>query len=207
MYVPPLYNQDNPELIRSFIDSNSFGTVVAFGEEFPHATHVPIHFEKNQLGEEKLWTHFATANPINQLLEKRSQCTLIFQGPHAYISPSWYEEKNVPTWNYLAVHVRANARLMSKSETLELLTRLVKHHELPESDMLLEKLPKEYVQREMKGATAWEMTPISFHSQWKLSQNRNEKDHNEITEQLISRNEIGDHQISQEMKKNRNSNS
>ncbi len=105
MYIPASFAETNQSTLHDFIDRHSFGVLVNQGERAPDASHIPFLLNRNEGPRGQLTGHVARANPQWKSLED-SQVLVIFSGPHTYVSPAWYEAKNVvPIWNYVAVHV------------------------------------------------------------------------------------------------------
>lgn len=115
MYIPKYYQVTNPDEIWEFVQSNSFGTIVTVKQGRPVATHLPLQLIKE--GDTCYLTgHMAYGNPQWRTFADSEDVLVMFQGSHAYISSSWYEEENVPTWNYQAVHVYGQASILSEEE-------------------------------------------------------------------------------------------
>ena len=127
VYIPDKYRNEDPEAIRAFIAANAFGILVSQGPAGPMATHLPL--ELGPGGELVLYGHFARANPQWQHIEDGQEVLCIFNGPHSYVSSSWYRDEEVPTWNYLAVHLRGTYRQQSEEELLAALHRMVDRYE------------------------------------------------------------------------------
>src|SRR5690242_3410175 len=101
MYVPKAYQMNDKEVVFDFIEKNSFGILISHSD-ITAATHLPFLVARN--GEEAyLYGHMARANP--QWKAITGEVLVVFSGPQRYISPSWYAESEVPTWDYVAVHV------------------------------------------------------------------------------------------------------
>lgn len=116
MHIPSFFRVKDMEEIKSFIQSHTFATVVTTMNEKPIATHIPVSF--HQVGDSYVISgHMAIGNPQWKTFEEKEKVLIIFQGPHAYISSSWYEKEAVPTWNYQAVHVYGKAELLEKNGT------------------------------------------------------------------------------------------
>lgn len=127
MYVPAAFAETDGNTLHDFIEAYSFGLLVSQVEGLPFGSHVPFLLERST---GTLLCHVARANP--QWREAGGQTVLaVFSGPHAYISPSWYEaEQVVPTWNYAAVHVYGRAQVVEgEAAVLEIVQRLVKVYE------------------------------------------------------------------------------
>jgi transcriptional regulator len=182
MYIPSFNKfQDLPE-ITSFMQRYSFATIVTVTDGVPVATHLPFLV---QLKEDKilLRSHFAKANTqAKDSIDKR--VLVIFTEPHAYISPKNYEKtENVPTWNYLAVHAYGKCTLLDDEEKAELLKATILNFEagyLKQWDGL----PDKYKEGMMKGITAFEIVVDDLQAKAKLSQNRTEKEQQNIVNDL-----------------------
>jgi transcriptional regulator len=128
----------------------------------------------------------------------------IFTGPHTYVSSSWYDHENVPTWNYLAVHVYGSIRIIEGQELLASLSELTdKYETYSEKPVSVKTMSPEYVNREMKGVTGFEILIERFEATRKLSQNRDDKNHQSIVEHLEKKEDQGAKDIASLMKANR----
>src|SRR5699024_5535104 len=116
MYIPRYYQVTDVNEIKSFIREHSFGTMVTTHHGKPMASHLPLELDKQKEGY-YLTGHMAYANPQWRTFEESKDNVLVmFNGPDAYISSSWYQSNNVPTWNYQAVHIYGRASMMTKEE-------------------------------------------------------------------------------------------
>jgi transcriptional regulator len=118
MYTPAAFAELDPRTLHDFIEQNSFGLLVSQVEGLPFASHLPFLLERTGGQHGTLVGHMARANP--HWREASGQSGLaIFSGPHAYISPTWYEaEQVVPTWNYTAVHAAGRVQIIEDEEAL-----------------------------------------------------------------------------------------
>ncbi len=148
-----------------------------------------------------IYGHMSRANPQWKRFGGQ-QALLIFQGPHTYISPRWYNHVNVPTWNYMIVHVYGTLREVQGEELYALLSRLVKKHE-PQSMYRLETLPQDFVEKEIKGVVGFAVHVTEIEAAWKLSQNRNDEDHASVILELEKRNDSDSHRIATAMRRER----
>ncbi len=128
MYIPAIYKNENLSDVRAFLAANSFGILVSQSEGKPWATHIPMEIAQNSDGKEVLVGHISKANLQAKHLENGGQFLAIFSGAHNYISSSWYDHENVPTWNYIAVHIYGSMRILTEIELLQSLTELVDKH-------------------------------------------------------------------------------
>src|SRR4030095_4291605 len=150
MYISKLYREEDRTKILEFLHQNEFATLVTYDGEKPTASHLLM--EVAQEGE-KLFVngHMSKANPLWKTFDKHPEVLIIFQGPHTYISPTWYDHVNVPTWNYQAVHLYGEPRLVTALDELQtMLSHLVAKQE-GTSTYRLESLPSDFVMSQMKG--------------------------------------------------------
>jgi transcriptional regulator len=118
MYVPAAFAESDVAKLHDFIEQNSFGLLVSAVDGLPFATHLPFLLDRAAGPHGSLVGHMARANPQGRQIEGQSVLA-VFSGPHAYISPTWYEAENVvPTWNYATVHVYGRARVIEDREGL-----------------------------------------------------------------------------------------
>lgn len=184
MYIPKYFKVNNTEDIWNFVQENSFGTVVTTEQGKPIATHLPLGFSKK--GEHYYITgHFAYGNSQWRTFESCEDVLVMFQGPHAYISSSWYSRENVPTWNYQAVHMYGKASILEKDELVQELTiMLEKYEKHRENPVLWDKLSPKLLESELKGIVGFKIKVEDIQAAYKLSQNRNETDYMNIIDQL-----------------------
>ena len=185
MYIPKLYREEDREKILEFLKQNNFPALVTHDGEKPTATHLPVEVLENENGSLTILGHMSRANPQWRSFGEQ-EVLLIFQGAHTYISPRWYDHVNVPTWNYMMAHVYGKVRLVEGEELHSLLSRLVKNHEEP-TTYSLEALPQDFVQKEMNGVVGFAVDVTRVDAGYKLSQNRNDGDHENIIRELEGR--------------------
>jgi transcriptional regulator len=185
MYIPKLYREDDREKILEFLRQNNFPALVTYDGGKPIATHLPVEVIEGEDGALTILGHMSRANPQWKSFGE-GEVLLIFQGAHAYISLRWYNHVNVPTWNYMMVHLYGKVRLVKGDELYSLLSRLVKKHE-EQSSYRLENLPAEFVQKEMNGVVGLAVDVTRIEAGYKLSQNRGDEDHANIIRELEKR--------------------
>jgi len=200
MYLPPLYAVTDEALIHDFIRQNEFAVIVSVDETgAPTATHLPLELRVNARGERRLAGHFAKANPHWRALTPEKTVLVIFSGPHAYISPRWYDHPNVPTWNYMTVHAYGYAQLIEdEAEVLAHLTRMVSRYEAQPGEYKLEEQPPGVLQQ-MQGVVAFEIVVTRVEAKFKLSQNRHANDYANIITQLKQREDALSRQVAEAM--------
>lgn len=185
MYTPKLYREEDREKILEFLKQNNFPALVTYDGEKPIATHLPVEIIEGENGILTILSHMSRANPQWRGFGEQ-EVLLIFQGAHTYISPRWYDHVNVPTWNYMMVHVYGKVRLVEGEELYSLLSRLVRNHEEPVA-YSLDALPQDFVQKEMNGVVGFAVDVTRVDAGYKLSQNRNDGDHENIIYELEER--------------------
>ena len=127
MYQPKKYKKQDPEYIFKFIQQHPFATFVIQQQEL-QATHIPVLVEGNA-EDFRLFSHIANHNELFLSLKNGAKALLIFQGNHAYVSSSWYAQKDISTWDYSAVHVSVEIQLQTTAELENSLEKLVNHFE------------------------------------------------------------------------------
>ena len=199
MFVPKYAQNHDTAEIKAFIKANSFGILISQSSKKLVASHIPLEFSQDEC---KLLGHVSKANPQWKKFEQDSEVLAVFSGPHAYISSSWYDHENVPTWNYIAAHVYGRVRIMEGDEVYQALTQLVHKYETSSSHPVsVEAMSPDYVRKSMQGLVGFEITITSIEAAYKLSQNRDHKNHQQIIHELEKRSDPGSHQIALEMKK------
>lgn len=197
MFVPPnLRIQENQKIDR-FISENSFGILVS---ESLDATHIPFIYHQNEGECGILYGHIARANPhIHQLTQEKA--LVIFSGPHAYISPTWYAEgPGVPTWNYAAVHCKGQASLISDEETEQAMDALVAKYEpsLLNNEV---RMPADYQAKLRRGVVGFKVVIEHIDAKEKLGQQRKEADQQGVFKALSQSADLGDIQLANYMQK------
>ncbi|MFX0111983.1 FMN-binding negative transcriptional regulator [Bacillus pumilus] len=190
MHIPSFFQVKDMEEVKAFIQSHLFATVVTTTDGKPIATHIPVSFLQIE-DSYVISGHMAIGNPQWKTLEENEQVLVIFQGPHAYISSSWYEKEAVPTWNYQAVHVYGKAKLLEKSELVKELTTMLETYESHrEQPVLWHTLSDELLEKQMKGIVGFKIIIDEVQAAFKLSQNRHERDYAHIIEKLEAEGEV-----------------
>jgi transcriptional regulator len=198
MYIPAHFVNNNRQEIIEFIRANSFGIIISASGEI-RATHIPLELSEDG---QTLSGHFSKANPQANSLRDGDVVLCIFNGPHAYISSSWYNHENVPTWNYVAVHVKGNIRLIEGEALYRRLTEIVdKYEAASEHPVSVERMTPEYVSKHIKGIVGFEVEITSIEAAYKLSQNRDRINHQTIVQELDRRGDYHSGAIAEEMKK------
>ncbi len=200
MFVPRQYQPSEVNEIYQFLGHNSFANLVSTVNGKLWATHLPLMLSQDRT---KLHGHLSRANQQWKFFGEQREVMAIFNGPHAYISSSWYDHENVPTWNYIAVHVYGTIRLVEGDELLNALKELTdKYEKSSKNPVSVEGMSEGYVEREIRGLVGFEITITDIQAAWKLSQNRDRKNYLNIISELEQRRAGDDLPVADEMKKN-----
>ena len=194
MYIPHYYKNENLEEVKDFLKKNSFGILVNQLNGRPWATHIPLELDVDQDGKEVLVGHIAKANPQWKSLHDGQEVLCIFNGPHAYVSSSWYHEEEVPTWDYIAVHVYGCLHFLNEAELMDSLVRLVDKYEgESETPVQLKNMSKKTM-RQIKGIVGFKIAITEIQAAYKLSQTR-PQDHPKIVLELNKKADEGSREI------------
>jgi transcriptional regulator len=195
MYLPRSFQEQDPERLVAFMRRHSFATLVTVDDGVPFATHLPFLVEPGPEGSSgRLLAHMARANPQWRGFSEQKDVLVIFQGPHTYVSPSWYvTEPNVPTWNYTVVHAYGRPRLIEEpEECLRILRASVDTYESGfEKPWSLERVG-DYARKLLPGIAAFELRLSRVEGKFKLNQNRDPEDRRAVMERL-ERSEAPEH--------------
>ena len=176
IYIPGRQLETDRSVIVEFMEEFSFAMLVT-AKGGVHITNVPTLFDRSPDGWGKLWWHLATGNSQNQILDGSTECTIVFHGPHGYISPNWYESKNaVPTWNFAVVLATGKPkRIEDDAAFAHSLQRLVARNEGAYgggSNWSYSAIPDAQLKSMRQGILAYEMTIDRVEAKFKLGQER-----------------------------------
>lgn len=201
MHIPKLYREEDPARIIEYLKANSFPALVSRDGEKLIATHLPVEIVAHADGALTILGHMSRANPQWKSFGDQ-EVLLIFQGAHTYISPRWYNHVNVPTWNYINIHVYGKVRMLEGEKLRDLLSRLVNKHETG-TGYDLESLPADFVEKEIRGVAGFALDVTRLDAASKLSQNRDDESYSSIINHLKARGDDASAEIAEEMKKRR----
>ena len=201
MYIPELYKNENQEEITQFLLENSFGILVNRTNGKLWATHIPLELEQTTDGKSILFGHISKENPQWKSFESDANVLAIFSGPHSYVSSSWYEKENVPTWNYIAVHVYGKIKIIEGDAAINSLKKLTdKYEKNSKNPVRIEEL-SEKTMRQASGIVAFEIEIDTIEAVKKMSQNRNEKDYHNVISELEKTEKANSKEVAAIMKK------
>ena len=169
MYIPNQFNITDKKEIFTFIKENSFGQLISLVEGKLFSTHIPFLISEDK---RSIICHIAKNNPQWKDIEEQ-EILVTFQGPHDYVSPSWYASPGVPTWNYQAVHIYGTASVITEPEKIKnIVSELTNSYE-SDFDKPYEPVFNEAM---LNAIIAIEINITDIQAKYKLSQNRPEID-------------------------------
>jgi transcriptional regulator len=183
MYQPPHFAETRVPVMHALMRSHPFALLVTLQDGVIAADHVPIAIDETASDLGTLRAHVARANPIVRNCAEGSDVLAVFQGPQAYVTPSWYPSKRehgkvVPTWNYAVVHACGAIRFHDDPVWLRRqLDMLTTRQEAPRSEpWSIDDAPDDFMQRQMRGIVGIEIEIVSLDGKWKMSQNKDAAD-------------------------------
>jgi transcriptional regulator len=204
MYKVKQYEVSDVSILREVIEKYPFATVTSVCEGKAYVNHLPITGEISSSGKLCLIGHMSRRNSQWEHIRDGSELLIAFQGPHAYINPSWYTENDVPTWNYVVVHAAGPATLIEDHAGLiRILKQLTDHMNRSHEDQWNFFLPDDLKsERDITSAIiGFQMIPVELIGKFKLSQTRSKEDQIRVTESLGSRRDDSSRQLQKWMSK------
>jgi transcriptional regulator len=171
MYIPAAFRESDQARLHEFMRRNSFAVLTSRCEGGLFANHLPLLLDPDTWPHGRLLGHMARANP--QWKHVEGEVLAVFPGPHAYVSPSWYEEGGtVPTWNYVAVHAHGTFHVVEgREELLEILRRSVSVYEGPRPEPWPFDASAPHVETMLKMIVGFRIEITRLEGKWKLNQN------------------------------------
>lgn len=204
MYMPAHFEENRPEVLHRLIAEQSFGALITHGPNGLDANHLPFEFDAKRVPEGGdaqparthgiLRAHVARANPVWQEVAANPETLVIFQGPAAYISPTWYPSKHethrqVPTYNYMVVHAHGRIVVRDDETFLRgLVARLTRKMEAGEPvPWKMGDAPADYIAQMLGAIVGLEIEVTRLVGKWKLGQNKEAADRHGAAEALLAR--------------------
>lgn len=188
MYLPALFKEERPAVLHDLIRKHPFATLVTLGADGLTANHIPLEIDPGAGPHGTLRGHVARANPVWKTHRSEVEALAIFQGPHGYISPSYYATKAatgkvVPTWNYAVVHAYGPLRVIEDPAWLRrLVEQLTERHEGERRAATgavpwkVSDAPESFLEPMLKAIVGLEIPIARIEGKWKMSQNRPPED-------------------------------
>ncbi len=184
MYIPKHNAVTDQTLLWELMRQFNFALLITAPEGIPFATSIPFTpLEETQT----LSAHVARANPQWQHLESAKEVLVVFQAEHALISNMWYEQTDVPTWNYATVHAYGTARILNSAETRTQLETLMQQHGHAQE---MTKYSPKYLEGLQKALVGFEIQITRLEGKFKLSQNRSLPDQKNVIAHLSEQGEL-----------------
>ena len=203
MYIPKAFEESDKTKLLNFIKNHSFGIMFSDNGNGPFATHLPFIMNENIGGNGSLFSHMAKANPHWRDLNDK-EVLVVFSGPHAYISPTWYGEPNtVPTWNYVAVHVYGTFKMIEdKEKTKRIIEDTVHFYESSLPNPWAVQFEQQYVSGLLNALVAFEIEITKIEGKWKLSQNHSIQRQKNLAKNLAASNKYDSVEIAKLIEEN-----
>lgn len=190
MYVPPAYRETRADVLHALVRAHPLGTLVTAGAAGLTANLIPFDLVETA-GGMVLRAHLARANPQCEDLRAGAETLVIFQGPEAYVTPSWYAAKAehgrvVPTWNYAVVQVRGRPQVFDAPDWLAAqVGRLTEGHEAGRAHpWAVSDAPETFIAGQLRAIVGLEIPIERIEGKWKMSQNRSEADRSGVARGL-----------------------
>jgi len=192
MYQPPQFREDRLEVQHGLIRGHPLGLLITHGAQGLTANPLPFHLDTAAAALGVLRCHLARANPQLADLAEGGECLIVFQGPQAYVTPSWYVSKQVhgkvvPTWNYVTVQARGRPRLLDDPALRQQLDAITGDQERARPEpWAVDDAPADFVAVQQRAIVGVEILISRLDGKWKVSQNRSEADRQGVVAGLIS---------------------
>lgn len=185
LYIPKPQLVEDRKLLHDLMDEFSFVDLVT-SEPSIRITHIPIVLDRDAGKNGVLYGHISRQNPQTEAILAGRRAVIVFHGPHSYISPTWYGRAEVvPTWNFASVHATGKLKAVTDESAMRnLLTKLVRKFEGPDSAYDLAKLPHSYTSGLIAGILGFELEIELLEGKFKLGQERSEGDKEGILKHL-----------------------
>lgn len=186
MYTPDTFAETDLDRLHDLIETHDFAMLVSNGEPTPFVSHLPFVLDRASGPYGTLQAHMARANPHWQRFA--SEALIVFRGPHAYVSPTWYapDTPAVPTWNYAVVHAYGTPRIVDDPQELRAQQeRLVATYEAGQTPSWnMDSQPPTYIEGMLRGIVGFEIPITRLSGKFKLSQNRSAADQKTVAQAL-----------------------
>lgn len=193
MYVPPLFKEDHVDVLHAAIREAGLATLVTLTPGGLIASHIPLLLDPDPAPYGTLLGHLARPNPQAKGAVAGTEALVIFQGPDAYITPSWYETKRqtgkvVPTWNYVAIHAYGPVTFFNDADRLlDIVTRLTDREEGKRAaPWAVTDAPPDFIDGMLKGIVGFSLPIARLEGKWKMSQNRPAEDRAGVVDGLLA---------------------
>jgi transcriptional regulator len=202
MYIKPPYAEDDLSVLHAHMKEWSFATLISRSNAGLHVSHLPFLLDAQRGSLGTLTTHLARANPHCDTLRTAAEVLVIFNGPHAFVSPSWYsEQRTFPTWNYAAIHAHVRLEWIDEPEAIrEILARTVDTYDTPVGgSWTFGAMPEELIAPRLRAIAGVELTITRIEGKFKLNQDRSAADRHGVIAALQRQGTTQDRALAQLM--------
>lgn len=208
MYSPKHFQEHDEDNLIELIAQYPFASLITYAGSDIKVDHLPFYLEKKD-NKKTLFSHIAKANPLWKSLKNGSEALIIFSGPNCYISPNYYPTKQengrvVPTWNYVAVHVKGSIRFIHEDKSkLSLVSNLTNLHEAEQkAPWSVNDAPSSYIDKMLSAIVGIEIEVTSMLGKRKVSQNQSESNQQGVIKGLLSETDPHSHKMAELVKTN-----
>ncbi len=202
MYKLPYFTEKDGDKIIAFMKENSFAIITGLTDQYPVATHIPLEIVVTDEGKMLLAGHLMKNTDHHKAFVKNENVLVIFNGPHCYVSASWYNNpQKASTWNYMTVHAKGKIIFTDEEGTFEAIKAVTNKYEGVETAAAFNKMPKEYIMQMLKAIIGFTIEIESLDNVFKLSQNKTQQEQIHIIEQLKKRGDENSVKIADQMEK------
>ena len=203
MYTPSHFVEQDLSKLHAMMRRHPFALLVTQHGGRSHLTHLPFHLDATRGPKGTLEAHLARVNPHCEAIAAGAPCTVVFQGPDAYVSPRWYVDptKNVPTWNYVAVHVHGRVRPVSEpAQLLDMIGRLTDEHEAYIERPWSLREAQAHSEHLVKHILGFTLEIETLEGKFKLSQNRTDGDRAGVLKEFAKSRDSSVHEMLEMMR-------
>ena len=197
MFQPAIFQEDRLDVMQGLMRAHPFATLISSATGELTADHIPMILHDDEDAHGVLRGHVSVGNPLFKKTDGALDVLAVFQGPHTYITPSWYASKQehgkvVPTWNYAVVHARGTLNFnRDESWLLRHLHDLTQQHEGHRPNpWAVSDAPEGFVKHQLRGLVGFEIQVSNIDGKWKVSQNKNEADKTGVATGLLDENTV-----------------
>jgi transcriptional regulator len=191
MYLPKHFATADGQQTRKLIQDNGFATILSFPKDQPvFINHLPVIFSSVPNEENILIGHMAKMNPQWKHFQENPQATIIINGAHTYVTPTWYKSNDVPTWNYAVAHLHGKMELMQDFDSqISVLKQLSNFYEKPNQNPWKFELPDDLKNEKLliSAIISFKFYIEKIDAKFKMSQNRSDLDRQGVIEGLATR--------------------
>ncbi|CAN5608172.1 FMN-binding negative transcriptional regulator [soil metagenome] len=202
MYSLPYFTEKDADKVIAFMKGNSFAIITGFGEQYPVSSHIPLEVVMDEEGKIVLSGHLMKNTDHHKAFVKNDQVLVIFNGPHCYVSASWYANpQSASTWNYMTVHAKGKITFTDDKGTYEAIKAVTNKYEGMATAAAFNAMSEAYVNQMLKAIVGFTIEVSSIGNVFKLSQNKSSSEKQNIIEELKKRGDENSVLIAEEMQK------